>query len=440
MRSYVLPFKLSITLILFILLFSSHNIFAQSGWQSIYSGSNNYNFQDVHFKDTQNGLTVTLSGIIFKTTNGGINWDNVYENSTYPMINIKFLNDTNLLVFRTNGHLLRTTNYGYNWSEILTPLSETSKQINFLNELTGYILGGRQYIQKTTNGGLNWDSIGVSLVGMPFPGANSFSDMSFIDVNTGWLCATGNIVIGGHGTFWSNIIKKTTDGGYNWSTVFTGNSSTLYNKIKFFNENTGWTWADGIIYQTTNGGANWSIYTQLPNFTINKFHFLNSITGWATITSGPNFGLLKTSNLGLNWYLQFVSSNIYVNSVYIQNQNIAWFSGSNSAIYKTTDGGGMISAINPVSGNIPDAFFLQQNYPNPFNLTTKINFDLKNTAFAMLRVYDITGREVSTLVNERLNAGSYSYDFNASELPSGVYFYQLQTEGFIETKKMILLK
>nr|MBP9095726.1 T9SS type A sorting domain-containing protein [Ignavibacteria bacterium] len=65
---------------------------------------------------------------------------------------------------------------------------------------------------------------------------------------------------------------------------------------------------------------------------------------------------------------------------------------------------------------------------------------LKNTAFAMLRVYDITGREVRTLVNEKLSAGSYSYDFNASELPSGVYFYQLQTDDFIETKKMILLK
>lgn len=83
---------------------------------------------------------------------------------------------------------------------------------------------------------------------------------------------------------------------------------------------------------------------------------------------------------------------------------------------------------------------LSQNYPNPFNPTTKINFDLKNSAFASLKVFDITGREVRTLVNEKLSAGSYSYDFNASELPSGVYFYQLKTDGFIETKKMILLK
>jgi len=89
---------------------------------------------------------------------------------------------------------------------------------------------------------------------------------------------------------------------------------------------------------------------------------------------------------------------------------------------------------------IPERYTLSQNYPNPFNPTTKINFDLKSSAFAMLRVYDITGREVRILVNEKLSAGSYSYDFNASELPSGVYFYQLQAEGFMETKKMILLK
>ncbi|MBN8569945.1 MAG: T9SS type A sorting domain-containing protein [Ignavibacteria bacterium] len=119
------------------------------------------------------------------------------------------------------------------------------------------------------------------------------------------------------------------------------------------------------------------------------------------------------------------------------NSNIGYLIGSDK-VYKTVIGGGLGVAFN--SSLIPIEISLLQNYPNPFNPTTKINFDLKSSAFAMLRVYDITGREVRTLVNEKLSAGSYSYDFNASELPSGVYFYQLQTDGFIETKKMILLK
>ena len=99
----------------------------------------------------------------------------------------------------------------------------------------------------------------------------------------------------------------------------------------------------------------------------------------------------------------------------------------------------IVSVIPEASKNLEN-FSLNQNYPNPFNPTTKINFDLKNNAFAMLRIYDITGREVRTLVNEKLSVGTYTYDFNASELPSGVYFYQLEADGFIETKKMILLK
>ncbi len=167
---------------------------------------------------------------------------------------------------------------------------------------------------------------------------------------------------------------------------------------------------------------------------------LNSSTGWATGFYGTYNAVSKTTNAGLNWILQFNSPVRIINPVFILDENNAWFGGADNVIYKTTNGGGIISAINHISSNIPNGFSLLQNYPNPFNPTTKINFDLKNAAFAMLRVYDITGREVRTLVYEKLSAGSYSYDFNAVELPSGVYFYQLQTDGFVETKKMILLK
>ncbi|MBP9096485.1 MAG: T9SS type A sorting domain-containing protein [Ignavibacteria bacterium] len=127
--------------------------------------------------------------------------------------------------------------------------------------------------------------------------------------------------------------------------------------------------------------------------------------------------------------------------------NITAISELNSGkVYAVSPEGILYANFNPTNirhineGVIAESYSLHQNYPNPFNPTTKINFDLKNSAFALLRVYDITGSEVRTLVNEKLSAGSYSYDFNASELPSGVYFYQLQADGFVETKKMILLK
>ena len=89
---------------------------------------------------------------------------------------------------------------------------------------------------------------------------------------------------------------------------------------------------------------------------------------------------------------------------------------------------------------MPSAFVLNQNYPNPFNPSTKINFSLPKAGFVTLKVYDLTGKEVSSLVNENLNIGTYGVDFNAAALTSGIYFYTLNTENFSETKKMMLIK
>lgn len=85
-------------------------------------------------------------------------------------------------------------------------------------------------------------------------------------------------------------------------------------------------------------------------------------------------------------------------------------------------------------------FTLKQNYPNPFNPNTTINYSISEQSFVTLKVYDLLGREVATLVNEEKTAGSYEVQFNGNDLPSGVYFYQLKAEGFVETKKMILLR
>jgi len=88
----------------------------------------------------------------------------------------------------------------------------------------------------------------------------------------------------------------------------------------------------------------------------------------------------------------------------------------------------------------PVQFTLSQNYPNPFNPSTRIEYAISTTQFVSLKVYDVLGNEVTTLVNEEKAAGSYEVDFNATGLPSGVYFYRLQSGSKVETKKMLLLK
>ena len=90
-------------------------------------------------------------------------------------------------------------------------------------------------------------------------------------------------------------------------------------------------------------------------------------------------------------------------------------------------------------GTMPSAYALMQNFPNPFNPTTTIRYDLPRATKVSLKVYDVLGREVATLAHDHLNAGHYQVQWNAN-VASGIYFYRLQTEEFVETKKMILLK
>ncbi|MCX6157305.1 MAG: T9SS type A sorting domain-containing protein, partial [Ignavibacteriae bacterium] len=93
-----------------------------------------------------------------------------------------------------------------------------------------------------------------------------------------------------------------------------------------------------------------------------------------------------------------------------------------------------------ISTETPSSYSVSQNYPNPFNPTTKINFALPKSGLVSLKVYDITGKEVATLLNEVKNVGTYSVDFNAANLSSGIYFYKMSVNGYSEVKKMSLIK
>ena len=89
---------------------------------------------------------------------------------------------------------------------------------------------------------------------------------------------------------------------------------------------------------------------------------------------------------------------------------------------------------------MPTEYSISQNYPNPFNPTTRIKFALPTTALTKIIVYDILGRGIRTLINEVLKSGYYEINFDAGDLPSGVYFYRIQAGSFITTKKLLLLK
>jgi enediyne biosynthesis protein E4 len=111
--------------------------------------------------------------------------------------------------------------------------------------------------------------------------------------------------------------------------------------------------------------------------------------------------------------------------------------------YKLPEGQGLteiVIGISQISNEVPAGFRLKQNYPNPFNPVTKIRFDVSKSSHVKISVYDITGRIVSTILNNYITAGTYAADFDGSKLASGTYFYTLESVDFRETKKMVLIK
>ena len=140
------------------------------------------------------------------------------------------------------------------------------------------------------------------------------------------------------------------------------------------------------------------------------------------------------------WYDFFSGDSIFVNNV----TDVIPLLPGEFHIYTTVKlpapEEGILSGIEGASGETVTDYRLEQNYPNPFNPSTTIKFDVADFGLVNLKVYDVLGNEVATLINKELPAGNYRVTFDASQLASGVYIYRLRAGGFIVSKKMILLK
>jgi hypothetical protein len=127
-----------------------------------------------------------------------------------------------------------------------------------------------------------------------------------------------------------------------------------------------------------------------------------------------------------------IATNIFIkDSIICVSQGYYGFS-----IYKYSP----ITSVNISKKELPINYSLNQNFPNPFNPTTTINYSVPKSSFVTIKIYDVLGREVTTLVNENKPIGNYSVQFNAAKLTSGIYFYRMQAGDFVQTKKLVVLK
>lgn len=198
---------------------------------------------------------------------------------------------------------------------------------------------------------------------------------------------------------------------------------------------------DHGVFLSTNNGTSWiAVNTGLTSDSVNVLVVSLSGAGGKNLFAGTRGGVFLLSDSGTSWGA--------VNTGGLTNINILALAVSGTNLIAGTDGSGvwtrplseMITGVADNRNRIPTEFALNQNYPNPFNPSTVISYQLPVNSFVALKVYDVLGREMEVLVNERQSVGSHSAIFNASNLSGGVYFYRLQAGSYSETKKLMLLK
>lgn len=305
----------------------------------------------------------------------------------------------------------RTTDTaGHTWAKMSLGGTSNYTCVSFPTKSIGYASGIDSRLHKTIDGGVKWTDAGVEL------GFGLVNSLFFVDSTTGYV-----------GTE-DPRLAKTTDGGLTWLDI---DGVTNYNDdIYFYDNNHGWVVGASEILCYKNG-----IWTRQKNPTgkvLCSVFFLNENEGWI---SGDYGVILHSTDGGANWTIQPNTATDCLADIFFTSPTNGYAVGySNSLLHYTLLTGLEEGSLQPAD------FKLEQNYPNPFTTSTTINWQSAKDSWQTLKVYDVFGNNVATLVDEFRSAGEQSVAFDTEGLPAGVYFYQLQVNGRIATKKMILTK
>ncbi len=273
-------------------------------------------------------------------------------------------------------------------------------------------------------------------------GANWFKPSTVLDEKSiSCLCVNGNTLFAGilGASVTTNLgIYASTNNGQTWNLVNYGipPQTPIYAMVNY-NGYVFSTASDGRVFRTTNNGASWILLNDGITTFYNRVYAIAKFGN--NMIVGTEDGIFLTSNQGAHWvsHNQGVRDDAEFDYNAITQCGNYVFAVSNIGIYRRDLNQVSIQNISTIASQ---NYKLEQNYPNPFNPTTKIRFELPKSSFVSLKIYNSLGKEVDELVNQKLSAGIFEETFNASMLSSGVYFYKLAADDFVETKKMLLVK
>jgi photosystem II stability/assembly factor-like uncharacterized protein len=356
---------------------------------------------------------------IMYSSNGGMSWSiQSTVNSIATFNSISMVNTTTGYVAGTSGRVRKTTNGGASWDSVPTPITVTLNKVEFIDMNIGWVFGASGNIWKTTNGGAQWTQQTATGV------TGTISDADMIDAANGWLVGA------------SGAISRTTDGGTTWTPQQASLGTSTINGIKMLNATTGYLVStSGRVRRTTNGGTSWDSVVTPVTSTLNQVDLADVNNVMVTGTTGT---MLRSSNGGTSWILENTGGST-MNGIRMVHRDTAFSVGLQAAVFKYAVTGTAGVTYTP---EIPMRYELSQNFPNPFNPSTTVRFTLPKAGTVSLRVHDITGRQIARPINDMpLNAGTFTYRFDAFNLASGVYFYSLSVDHVLrDAKKMLLLR
>lgn len=380
-----------------------------SPWTPMYSGIGSSRTVKAFSSIGNNIFAGTTSNGVYKSTNNGLNWTSASSGLTNQNILSLTANSNILYTGTSGGGIFQSTNNGDYWIAVSNGLGSNTVY-SLLSKGTSVFAGTLSGVYVTTNNGGIWTTSGLS----------------YYNVRTLYLNNSDIFA----GTYGSGVYLST-DNGMNWESRNNGlGSMNVYSIV--VNGSNLYAGTSVGVYLSTNYGLNWTS-GWLTNQTIYSLAVNSN-----RIFAGSNSGSLVSFDNGLSWININVGfsgvNNVYA---YLLNSNYI-FAGTDNSVWRRVLS--EVIGIKNISTEIPTVFSLLQNYPNPFNPNTKIRYNVASAKFVKLIVYDILGKEIATLVNEKLQPGTYEVTWDGSQYPSGVYFYKLETEKFSDTKKMVLLK
>jgi hypothetical protein len=270
----------------------------------------------------------------------------------------------------------------------------------------------------STNNGTNWTPVNSGLT--------NTAVMSLAVSGTNLFVGTN-----GGGVFLS------TNNGTSWTAASTGLGGTSVNTLAVSGTNLFAGTGGGGVYLSTNNGTNWTaVNSGLANTAVRSF----TVNGSNIFAGTDGGGIFLSTDDGTSWTAvnSGLLPNTTINALAVSGTNL--FAGTSYKGVWSRPLSDMITSVKRLSTDLPTNFSLSQNYPNPFNPVTRISFNLPTRSFVLLKIFDVIGREVASIVSEELPAGTYSRQWNAAKMSSGIYFYRLQAGSFTQTKRLVLLK